>query len=559
MVVKYLSKSRVLIVIGFILTLFLIISGVSAATNVSSCLTIGFQGTYVFNQSFSGSGNCITIISSDVVLDGAGFTLEGTGSGNGVYVWEFGTTFTNVTVRNLVVTDWSNGIWYRGSQDGRIENNNASSNFRGIQLSDSSNNNILTNNTANLNNAGSQSDGIRITSSNNNILTNNNVSSNYNGIWITSSSTSNSVAGNNVSSNQFGIRISSANSNTISNNTVTSNSQHALYLVNSNNNILKGNIAENNLRGITVVAPASPSANNKIYNNFFNNTGSPLITTSLANTWNTAKTLGTNIIGGSYLGGNFWGTPAGTGFSQTCTDTSPADGLCDSSYVLAAGNVDNLPLAMPAAPPTTSTTTTSTTTTTTTSTTTTSTTTSTTTTTTTTSTTTTTTSSTSTSTSTTTTTSSSTTTTTKPATRGGGRSRPVEISSRENALLVANSVDYALASDFLSYIKQNKIEWNLTHPSGLSQEMMVNNRLIIILGGPDAYDGVGDIVKEVLSDAEEEAVRQSGSQRMFVKFNVWTDMWSHKQIVIIIAGSNRDGTNKASETYREDVKELLNP
>ena len=64
---------------------------------------------------------------------------------------------------------------------------------------------------------------------------------------------------------------------------------------------------------------------------------------------------GTNIVGGSYLGGNFWGYPNGTGFSQTCINTN-GDGICDSPYVLDANNTDYLTLAynseMPTATPT---------------------------------------------------------------------------------------------------------------------------------------------------------------------------------------------------------------
>ena len=48
---------------------------------------------------------------------------------------------------------------------------------------------------------------------------------------------------------------------------------------------------------------------------------------------------------GPYLGGNIWGNPDGTGFSQTCVDTNK-DGICDSNYTLDPGNVDYLPLTI---------------------------------------------------------------------------------------------------------------------------------------------------------------------------------------------------------------------
>jgi hypothetical protein len=39
---------------------------------------------------------------------------------------------------------------------------------------------------------------------------------------------------------------------------------------------------------------------------------------------------------------NFWANPTGIGFSQTCSDVNK-DGICDTSYTLASGNVDYLP------------------------------------------------------------------------------------------------------------------------------------------------------------------------------------------------------------------------
>jgi hypothetical protein len=61
-----------------------------------------------------------------------------------------------------------------------------------------------------------------------------------------------------------------------------------------------------------------------------------------ANTWNTPKTAGTNIVGGPYLGGNYWASPDGMGFSQTHPD--PGDGFCDESYIFNGNNIDYLPL-----------------------------------------------------------------------------------------------------------------------------------------------------------------------------------------------------------------------
>ncbi|HID25312.1 MAG TPA: hypothetical protein EYP23_02460 [Thermoplasmata archaeon] len=48
------------------------------------------------------------------------------------------------------------------------------------------------------------------------------------------------------------------------------------------------------------------SSYNLTYNNYFNNINNTYISGRRNNIWNTSKTLGKNIIGGDYLGGNYW-------------------------------------------------------------------------------------------------------------------------------------------------------------------------------------------------------------------------------------------------------------
>lgn len=54
------------------------------------------------------------------------------------------------------------------------------------------------------------------------------------------------------------------------------------------------------------------------------------------NTFSIAKTPGVNIVGGPYLGGNYWSTFGGT--------DADGDKLCDQPFVIATNNVDLLPL-----------------------------------------------------------------------------------------------------------------------------------------------------------------------------------------------------------------------
>ena len=76
-----------------------------------------------------------------------------------------------------------------------------------------------------------------------------------------------------------------------------------------------------------------------IYNNYFYNT---VNAGDQSGTLSVTKRAGPNIVGGPYIGGNFWGQPNGKGFSQVTPDKNH-DGFCDKPYT-ALGAVDKLPL-----------------------------------------------------------------------------------------------------------------------------------------------------------------------------------------------------------------------
>ena len=82
----------------------------------------------------------------------------------------------------------------------------------------------------------------------------------------------------------------------------------------------------------------------RIYNNYFNNTLNVRFEAGEGgNTWNNSLTEGTNIVGGPYIGGNFWAKPDGTGFSQTCVDLD-GNGIGDLPYNIYEDEFDYLPL-----------------------------------------------------------------------------------------------------------------------------------------------------------------------------------------------------------------------
>jgi parallel beta-helix repeat (two copies) len=122
-----------------------------------------------------------------------------------------------------------------------------------------------------------------------------------------------------------------------------SNSGRGIHLSTSQNNIVSRNIiALNSISGIFM---SSTSNGNIVFDNYLNNVfNSDVKDGSEGNLWNTTKTAGTNIVGGPFIGGNFWAKPDGTGFSQTATDAD-GDGIADVAYKLLGNNYsDFLPL-----------------------------------------------------------------------------------------------------------------------------------------------------------------------------------------------------------------------
>lgn len=282
----------------------------------------------------------------------------------------------NVKISGLTISGANqnapySGIYLYRAGSCTIENNIISGNWYGISL-DNSAGNALVKNTINSNSDA----GIYLVGSVNNKLTGNTVSSNYqNGIWLKDSSNSNNLTGNLANSNTksgflldnqsignsladniadsnggHGVYLNAAsNSNSLKNNTVSSNSIYGIYLSSSGDNrVTDNNRIINNGRGICL----SSSNYNRIFNNYFSNTENTYFEGSnTGNSWNTTRTEQVNIVGGPYVGGNFWASPDSTGLSQASRDLT-GDGFLDAEYDLtdinanaAERNADYLPLA----------------------------------------------------------------------------------------------------------------------------------------------------------------------------------------------------------------------
>ena len=345
-------------------------------------------------RSENGAGNCIVTAASPSShvfeiaksrVNISGFTVKGaTDDKAGIYLNE---GVKNANILNNNCTGNQYGIRLRYSDNNTIAHNTADRNGgRGIYLR-YSNSNLILNNTADFNaghmgilvsysesneiigNSAAHNawEGLRLFWSDNCIVSGNNFSENDHpdygtgilswssdnakiinntaehniyGIYLHISSYNNTVTGNTLSENAYGIVIYKSNSTVMDNNTASSNDVVGIYMNAAYGSEITNNIVTDNNYGAYVRL----SEDNRIYNNYFNNTNNSYCTTVYPNIWNTTKIPATNIIGNPNTGGNYWADPNGTGFSETCTD-SDSDGFCDSSYTIAANNIDYLPLS----------------------------------------------------------------------------------------------------------------------------------------------------------------------------------------------------------------------
>lgn len=185
----------------------------------------------VDNITYTLAGNInesIVVQRSNIVVDGAGYTVQGSGSGNGIDL----ESVNNVTVENASINDFQSGIWLNASFNDTLSNNTLT--WNGPY-------------------------GIYLNASSNNTLSGNYASGSAFAVYLYNSS-NNVLSGNIVISNHKGISLDSSNNNTLNNNYVTENPAYGIELFSSSYNLLVGNTVLGNagLGGVGVYLSFSP-------------------------------------------------------------------------------------------------------------------------------------------------------------------------------------------------------------------------------------------------------------------------------------------------------------
>lgn len=228
-----------------------------------------FNDLYTFTADIYDS---VVIQKDSIIVDGNGYRLQGTGTGNGVEL----ISRVNVTIMNLYIADFGNGIRLLDSRYNKFFDNTITLNaINGASLENSPYNALISN-----------------------VITHN---GNY-GLSLFWGSTYETVQGNTIADNYAGTYMFQADGD-FSGNLMTGNTMHAVYFETSHGDNFVGNIITNNYGGITGYDLGS---GNIRYNVISNNSGFGMD----INSPNYENVIG-NIIQGNGHGISFYGNLGG--------------------------------------------------------------------------------------------------------------------------------------------------------------------------------------------------------------------------------------------------------
>jgi parallel beta-helix repeat protein len=285
--------------------------------------------TYTLTGNITSDVDGIVVERSNIIVDGAGFTLQGTGAydSKGINLTES----TNVIIQNTTIKNFYYGIYLWRSSSNTITGNNIANNEEGIYLWFSDYNSIVGNNVTN-----NQMGIDFVSSSTHNSIVENNLRGNWNGVVLYGYSSKNTVTRNNMANNNNGILLNyESHSNSISENTITNSTYAGIWLSDSGNNIICANNIVNNSYGVKLTSSFG------LYNIFYHNDFIDNVEQAYGDY------VSFNIWDDGYLsGGNYWSDYIGVDEkSGPYQNQTGSDGIGDTPY-----GPDRYPLMNPWTP-----------------------------------------------------------------------------------------------------------------------------------------------------------------------------------------------------------------
>ncbi len=320
----------------------------ATAQTIVPPVVITTPGTYEITNDVQSikDQTAITIESSDVTIDGNGCYIGGIGRDKsiGILVNKRGDHLTNVTISRIKLHDWDTGLIYRYVIGQEGDTNAITKNIilkceTGIEIDASD---YITIDRNEISETGT---GIQIGGYSNNIALLENIVDD-NGYGINILDTSHIVLTNNqaINSDTYGIQISDATDTNLTRNSASENQYAGIKFVNVNDFEIVSNDISGSVKGGGIELGTGVS-NGLVYDNYLRNRQNVEVKSIAADiAWNVTKQPGTNIVGGPYFAGNFWGANEGDeGYSQFSPDTE-GWGICDDPYQIDTIHTDYLPL-----------------------------------------------------------------------------------------------------------------------------------------------------------------------------------------------------------------------
>jgi len=273
----------------------------------------------------------VVVERSNIIIDGSGYTLQGSGSGSGFQL----NSISNVTIKNTNIHAFADGFYIQWCSFITIFGNRIENSTRDGVLFEfwCCNNTIIGNTIVN-----STLHGIYIMSDScNNSISENTISRSTGffgrGISLDFNSHNNRIFANKIINNTLGMHVGAYQLNNIIFENNIANNNDGLVLSNNVTSNIHGNNITNSEYGIYCYSESS-----RIFHNNFVNITQYIVEPGYANFWDD----------GYPSGGNYWSDYTGVDyFSGLHQNETGSDGVGDTPYILAEDNRDNYPLMHP--------------------------------------------------------------------------------------------------------------------------------------------------------------------------------------------------------------------